>query len=103
MAAWSLWSLLPEAQLLRLALLCSGLSVACWLPSALQLDWGVLQGWIPNLERKLEVAAETAHADFRCFFSAEPINGAPQVSFDTPLLCKTWAVWLLPSVITDPV
>lgn len=40
----------------------------------------LMQGWIPNLERKLEIAAETAHADFRCFFSAEPINGAPQVS-----------------------
>lgn len=39
----------------------------------------LMQGWIPNLERKLEIAAETAHADFRCFFSAEPINGAPQV------------------------
>ncbi len=37
----------------------------------------LMQGWIPRLERKLEVAAETAHPDFRCFFSAEPINGAP--------------------------
>lgn len=37
------------------------------------------QGWIPRLERKLELAADGAHADFRCFFSAEPINGAPQV------------------------
>jgi hypothetical protein len=37
----------------------------------------LMQGWIPTLERKLEIAAETAHADFRCFFSAEPINGAP--------------------------
>jgi hypothetical protein len=39
-----------------------------------------MQGWIPRLERKLEIAAETAHSDFRCFFSAEPINGAPHVS-----------------------
>jgi dynein heavy chain len=39
----------------------------------------LMQGWIPTLERKLEAAAENAHADFRCFFSAEPINGAPQV------------------------
>lgn len=37
----------------------------------------LMQGWIPQLERKLEIAAETAHPDFRCFFSAEPINGAP--------------------------
>ena len=37
----------------------------------------LMQDWIPVLERKLEVAAESAHADFRCFFSAEPINGAP--------------------------
>ena len=44
----------------------------------------LMQGWIPNLERKLEIAAETAHPDFRCFFSAEPINGAPQVC---ALLC----------------
>lgn len=39
----------------------------------------LMQGWIPRLERKLEIAADSAHADFRCFFSAEPINGAPQV------------------------
>eukprot|EP00884_Botryococcus_braunii_P010094 jgi/Botrbrau1/19086/Bobra.0077s0003.2 len=38
----------------------------------------LMQAWLPTLERKLETAAETAHADFRCFFSAEPINGAPQ-------------------------
>ena len=37
----------------------------------------LMQGWIPRLERKLEIAAETAHEDFRCLFSAEPINGAP--------------------------
>jgi dynein heavy chain, axonemal len=36
-----------------------------------------VQGWVPRLERKLEIAAERAHPDFRCFFSAEPINGAP--------------------------
>lgn len=38
----------------------------------------LMQGWIPRLERKLEIAAEVGHHDFRCFFSAEPINGAPQ-------------------------
>jgi hypothetical protein len=27
----------------------------------------------------MEEAAEGAHPGFRCFFSAEPINGAPQV------------------------
>jgi len=37
----------------------------------------LMQGWIPSLERKLEIAAETAHKDFRCYFSAEPIAGAP--------------------------
>ena len=37
----------------------------------------LMQGWIPTLERKLEVAAESAHEDFRCFFSAEPIASAP--------------------------
>lgn len=39
----------------------------------------LMQGWIPKLERKLEIAAESAHPGFQCFFSAEPINGAPQV------------------------
>lgn len=38
----------------------------------------LMQAWLPKLERKLEIAAESAHGDFRCFFSAEPINGAPQ-------------------------
>ena len=37
----------------------------------------LMQGWVPRLERKLDMAAENAHPDFRCFFSAEPINGAP--------------------------
>ena len=40
----------------------------------------LMQGWIPRLERKLEIAAESAHPGFQCFFSAEPINGAPQVN-----------------------
>jgi hypothetical protein len=39
----------------------------------------LMQGWIPRLERKLEIAVESAHPGFQCFFSAEPINGAPQV------------------------
>ncbi len=38
----------------------------------------LMQGWIPRLERKLELAQEAAHPGFRVFFSAEPINGAPQ-------------------------
>lgn len=51
----------------------------------------LMQGWIPRLERKLEIAAETAHADFRCFFSAEPINGAPHVSYPlTSYLRLNW-------------
>lgn len=37
----------------------------------------LMQGWLGKLERKLELAAENGHSDFRCFFSAEPINGAP--------------------------
>ncbi|KAI8464229.1 MAG: flagellar alpha dynein [Monoraphidium minutum] len=40
----------------------------------------LMQGWIPRLERKLEAAAAGAHPGFRCFFSAEPINGAPQAN-----------------------
>ena len=38
----------------------------------------LMSGWIPTLERKLEAAAEGAPPDFRFFFSAEPIAGAPQ-------------------------
>jgi dynein heavy chain len=32
----------------------------------------LMQAWLPRLERKLEICSETAHADFRCFISAEP-------------------------------
>lgn len=49
----------------------------------------LMQGWIPRLERKLEQAAEQAHADFRCFFSAEPINGAPQAKIIPELILQT--------------
>ena len=31
-----------------------------------------MQGWLPMLERKLEIAQEIAHEDFRCFVTAEP-------------------------------
>ena len=40
--------------------------------------WVVLQNihlvarWLPQLEKKLEQTAESAHADFRVFLSAEP-------------------------------
>jgi dynein heavy chain len=47
------------------------------------------QGWIPRLERKLEVAAESAHPDFRCFFSAEPINGAPHAKIVPESILQT--------------
>lgn len=47
----------------------------------------LMQGWIPRLENKLEYAAENAHKDFRCFFSAEPINGAPHVSGEVSFVC----------------
>jgi len=32
----------------------------------------LMQGWLPMLERKLEIAMEIAHEDFRCFVTAEP-------------------------------
>ena len=32
----------------------------------------LMQGWLPMLERKLEIANEIAHEDFRCFVTAEP-------------------------------
>ncbi len=49
----------------------------------------LMQGWIPKLERKLEIAAETAHPDFRCFFSAEPINGAPHAKIIPESILQT--------------
>jgi dynein heavy chain len=48
-----------------------------------------MQGWIPRLERKLEIAAEAAHPDFRCLFSAEPINGAPQAKIIPESILQT--------------
>jgi len=32
----------------------------------------LMQSWLPKLERKLEIAGESGHDDFRCFLSAEP-------------------------------
>jgi dynein heavy chain len=32
----------------------------------------LMQSWLPILERKLEIAAEDGHEDFRCFVTAEP-------------------------------
>jgi dynein heavy chain len=32
----------------------------------------LMQGWLPMLERKLEIAQEVGHEDFRCFVTAEP-------------------------------
>ena len=31
----------------------------------------LMQSWLPILERQLEIFSESAHADFRCFISAE--------------------------------
>ncbi|KAI3429649.1 hypothetical protein D9Q98_005734 [Chlorella vulgaris] len=49
----------------------------------------LMSGWIPTLERKLEAAAEGAHRDFRCFFSAEPIAGAPHAAIMPESLLQT--------------
>lgn len=49
----------------------------------------LMQGWIPRLERKLELAAESAHPDFRCLFSAEPINGAPHAKIVPEAILQT--------------
>eukprot|EP00965_Chrysotila_dentata_P120570 3987237-Pleurochrysis_carterae.AAC.2 len=32
----------------------------------------LMQSWLPILERKLEIAAEIGHPEFRCFLTAEP-------------------------------
>jgi dynein heavy chain, axonemal len=56
----------------------------------------LMQGWIPRLERKLEIASETAHQDFRCFISAEPINGAPFANIVPEAILQVYftdAVW----------
>ncbi len=37
----------------------------------------LMQNWLPQLERQLELAAESAHPEFRCFISAE----APPLSY----------------------
>jgi dynein heavy chain len=37
----------------------------------------LMQSWLPMLDRKLEIASESAHHNFRCFISAEP----PPVAF----------------------
>merc|ERR1711871_1807889 len=39
----------------------------------------LMSSWLPKLERKLEICAETGHDDFRCFISAEQpmFNGMP--------------------------
>ena len=31
----------------------------------------LMQSWLPVLERQLEILADSAHPDFRCFISAE--------------------------------
>ena len=46
----------------------------------------LMQSWLPTLERKLEVAAESAHADFRCFISAEPPAFAYQKNMPESLM-----------------
>jgi dynein heavy chain len=38
----------------------------------------LMQAWLPILERKLEIAAEEGHEDFRCFLSSEPPASADQ-------------------------
>lgn len=54
--------------------------------------WVVLQNihlvkkWLPSLEKKLEVASDGSHPDYRVFMSAEPASSAaghiiPQVEF----------------------
>jgi len=53
----------------------------------------LMQGWIPRLERKLEIAAESAHPGFQCFFSAEPINGAPQVCGGDFAMTVSYRAW----------
>jgi dynein heavy chain, axonemal len=67
----------------------------------------LMQGWVPRLERKLEVAFESANKDFRCFFSAEPINGAPFAKIvpesilqvRTPLIGQYLCVTMVPVVL----
>ena len=62
----------------------------------------LMQSWVPQLERVLEVVQEDAHPDFRCFLSAEPppfgnqknmpeslMQGAVKVSNEAPADIKS--------------
>jgi len=46
----------------------------------------LMQSWLTKLDRKLEICAETAHADFRCFVSGEPPGFAYQSNMPESLL-----------------
>jgi len=46
----------------------------------------LMQNWLPVLERRLEVCSEHAHADFRCFISAEPPSFAYQRNIPESLM-----------------
>jgi len=46
----------------------------------------LMQGWLPLLERQLELAAVSAHEDFRCFISAEPPPFAYQKNMPESLM-----------------
>jgi dynein heavy chain len=46
----------------------------------------LMQSWLTKLDRKLEVCAETAHQDFRCFVSGEPPGFAYQSNVPESLL-----------------
>eukprot|EP00741_Cyanophora_paradoxa_P004754 tig00000828_g4612.t1 len=46
----------------------------------------LMQRWLPALERKLEACAEGAHADFRCFLSAEPLPDPKMVNIPAAIL-----------------
>ena len=46
----------------------------------------LMQSWLTTLDRKLEVCAETAHPDFRCFISGEPPGFSYQHNMPESLL-----------------
>ena len=57
----------------------------------------LMQGWLPMLERKLEIANEIAHEDFRCFVTAEP-PGMP-----TQMLIPEGIMQVRPTYLPRPV
>jgi dynein heavy chain, axonemal len=52
----------------------------------------LMQGWLPMLERKLEISAEIGHPDFRCFLTAEPPGLPDQMTIREGILQVRYSI-----------